>query len=123
MKDKLLMELLNCGYRDLERLLYLLEIAEKFDITVSDIVDLAKNSGSEINLNTLIFFTMDRIMEELAKHSGCIKGKRLYEDFNPHINYFDSWFNNIVDEFIWDCKDKSKYEIIDTFKTKLKETK
>ncbi len=93
-KEDLLMSLLGCGYRDLERLNEVLKIAEKFNISINDIIDYAENIAEEkIEFNALMYSAMRLTLDQIAEN---IPNEQLAEKIREHevfINYMDSWFN------------------------------
>jgi hypothetical protein len=93
-KEELLMSLLECGHKDLERLNEVLKIAEKFNITIDDILNFAEEiTDKNVKFNDIIYSAMRLILFEIAKN---VEDEELAEKIREHevfINYMDSWFN------------------------------
>jgi DNA-binding XRE family transcriptional regulator len=93
-KEELLMSLLECGYKDLERLNEILKIARKFNITIDDILNNAEIVYEEnIKFNEIIDVAMRLILFEISTN---VEDEELAEKIKEHeilVNYFDSWFN------------------------------
>ena len=93
-KEDLLMSLLGCGYRDLERLNEVLKIAEKFNISIDDVIDYAEDiAEGKIDFNTLMYSAMRLTLDRIAEN---MPNEQLAEKIREHevfINYMDSWFN------------------------------
>jgi hypothetical protein len=96
-KDELLMSLLECGYGDLERLNEVLKIAEKFDVTIDDVVDYAEQIVDKtLKFNDVIYSGMQLILDKIAEN---VEDEEIAEKIRNHevfINYMDSWFNFAV---------------------------
>jgi hypothetical protein len=95
-KEDLLQSLLECGYRDLERLNEVLAIARKFNITIDDVLNYAEEIADKtVKFNDIIYsamrLTLDRIAEELEEKGDETADK--LRDWEIFINYMDSWFN------------------------------
>lgn len=93
----LLMSVMDCGYRDLERLTEVLKIAEKLHIEIGDIIKYTEDitTGKRIKFNNLIYSVMRLILDKIADIVG-EKDEDLAEkirDQTIFINYMDSWFN------------------------------
>jgi hypothetical protein len=118
-KDDLLTTLLNCGTRDLDKLVEILDMGnELFDDNIlADVIDeygTYTTSGC-IKFNELMLRLMETIAFKLADDFDL---KSLYEDHyyrktleeywgGPFTNYLDSHFNlNSLDE--WDGKSKDE---------------
>jgi hypothetical protein len=93
-KEELLMSLLECGYRDLERLNEVLKIAEKFKITIDDILDYAEEIADKtVKFNDIMYSAMRLTLDKIAEN---VENEELAEKIREHevfINYMDSWFN------------------------------
>lgn len=92
-KDELLMSLLECGYRDLERLREVLALAGKFSVSIDDVTDYARDiADKNIDVNTLLYsamrLTLDKIAEEVEDEETAEK----IRDHEVFVNYMDSWF-------------------------------
>ena len=108
--NELLMSILKCGYRDLEKLNVVLGIADELDLNIDNIMKYTEeiNEG-KINFNALMYSAMQLIINEIADRiseeyeDGEIANK-LRDNFNPYVNYMDSWFNiEALDS--WDSED------------------
>ena len=99
-KEELLTALLECGYRDLERLEEFLRIAKELNINIDldGIIWELKDEEINIDLNMIMFKVMETIVYDLAEELN--KVEEAQEKFNPFLNYLDSWFNNDLDELI-----------------------
>jgi hypothetical protein len=93
-KEDLLMSLLECGYRDLERLNEVLKIAEKFNITIDDILDYAEEiTDKTVKFNDIMYSAMALTLDKIAEN---VENEEIAEKIREHevfINYMDSWFN------------------------------
>jgi hypothetical protein len=93
-KEDLLMSLLECGYKDLERLNEVLKIAEKFNITIDDILDYAEEIADKtVKFNDIMYSAMRLTLDKIAEN---VENEEIAEKIREHevfINYMDSWFN------------------------------
>jgi hypothetical protein len=93
-KEDLLMNILECGYQDLERLNEIIKIAEKFNITIDDILNYAEEiTEKTIKINDIIYSTMRLTLDKIAEN---ITDEELSEKIREHeiyVNAMDSWFN------------------------------
>ena len=93
-----------------------LKKAEKLDISVDDISDQIENNGcNKTDINSWFYVTIEsifyRFLNDFKKwtkkkypliYDGCGVEDLIYDfecDFNPYINYLDSWFNNELDNY------------------------
>jgi allophanate hydrolase subunit 1 len=95
-KEDLLMSLLECGYRDLERLNEVLAVAGKFNISIDDILDYAEEiTEKTVKFNDIMYsamrLTLDKIAD-LIEHQEPEIAEKL-RDWEILVNYMDSWFN------------------------------
>jgi hypothetical protein len=92
--EDLLMSLLECGYKDLERLNEVLSIAKKFDITIDDILNYAEEiTEKSIKFNDIMYSTMRLVLDKIAEN---VEDEELAEKIRDHeifVNWMDSWFN------------------------------
>ena len=123
--ETLLKELLRCGSRDLDKFGDMMATADNFDISIYDIIENTNSTGIEINalLNsiiTLIFYkVMDLIEDSIDEYDEKYeknednkndkdhtfnaeklvqKVNKIRNDFNPYIDYMDSFFDNNLDD-------------------------
>lgn len=111
-----LTDVLGWGYLDVKALEDYIEVAKKFDIYPEDIKeDIKGYDGDVTDINawfyssiTLIFY---EIRDELKKSTDdgelLEKIEEMEDNFNPFINYMDSWFNNFLDDIDFN-QDKEK---------------
>jgi len=91
--DNLLMAILHCGTRDLEKIKGLIKLANLFGISEEEIVESTEEELGIINANTIIGETMRMTLNAIAEK--CKKKVRDYliEEHGIFVNLFDSWFN------------------------------
>jgi len=95
-KDELLTSLLQCGYRDLERLAEVFAVAEKFGIKVDDVIDDASQiTGGAVEFNDIIYSAMRLVLEKIADEIENVEPEiaEKLRDWEISVNYMDSWFN------------------------------
>lgn len=102
----ILTDLFGWGYRDVETLQELLEFADRLGIasTFDSPAEFIKDSGLDpMDINSWIYAVMNEIMldlsDDIRDEYGDDVADRMME-FNPYINYMDSWFNNCLDR-LW----------------------
>ena len=139
-KNQYLLELttdiLDCGSLDIEKLIELLDIANVYDYSSYDIIENCYNlklKNEKLNINDLIYSAIEIIFNEIisrledyleteAKHDLNLNNYQLEylkdriedlrSDFMPHINYIDSHFNNILDNYTYEeLKDFDKLKV------------
>jgi hypothetical protein len=102
-----LTDVLGWGYADIEALEEYIEIAKKFDIFPDDIIeDIKSYEGDVTDISTwfyssitLIFYEIIDELEKSTDDSDLLeKIQKLRDNFDPYINYMDSWFNNCLDD-------------------------
>jgi hypothetical protein len=127
-REDLLIALLKCGYRDLERLYEVLKIAEKFNITIDDVLNYAEDIANKtVEFNDIIYsamrLTLDIIAEELEEKGDPETADKL-RDWEISINYTDSWFNiealDIRD--VEEIEKLTREQIIENVKEEVKHT-
>lgn len=111
-KEELLTSILNCGTRDLDKLEELINNYENLDGEFDEIMDYVKDLG-EISFGTIAYaamsLTMEKITENMRKavkefvnkneQQKYLKAIEKFEnDFNPYIDYLDTFYNNFLDE-------------------------
>jgi hypothetical protein len=87
--------MLECGSRDLERLSSVFAIAEKFGITVDDVIVNAEGNG-RVKFNDLMYTAMKMILDKIADILDTYKRSETAEKlrkWDVYVNYLDSWFN------------------------------
>jgi len=119
-----LVDILGWGYLDAKKLKEYFDIAKLYDIEVSDIRENIQDDGYNISdINQWFYYTIRSIyfdfcsefQEYTEKEYPLIhKNFRIEEalqeaqdDFNPYINYLDSWFSNELDEMDLGNKEES----------------
>lgn len=122
-------ELLGWGSLDMDKLDYYLGIATMFDVDIEEIRRFIKDiEGDMTDINTWLFATvncafyaiMNAVRDEIEGDEELEeKIQELIDNFDPFINYMDTWFNNILDDVNFD---NSKTEVIQEIIEKLKET-
>jgi hypothetical protein len=126
-KEDLLQSLLECGYRDLERLNEVLAIARKFNITIDDVLNYAEEIADKtVKFNDIIYsamrLTLDRIAEELEERGDSETADKL-RDWEIFINYMDSWFNlDSLDIDVEEIEKLTREQIVENVKEEVKHT-
>jgi hypothetical protein len=121
-KDELLTLLLDCGYRDLERLFEISLIATKFGISTRDILEEVEG---EKTLNNVIYTAMTMTLKSVAKHLRA-RGHYWYadmlEEWEVYVNACDSYFNiEPLDIGIEEIESKNAEQIVEEVKQYLVE--
>ena len=111
LQDKFLASLLNCGSNDVDTMLDYLNVANILDIGMDEIVKDMKQNGTDIDVNTVIYSSiniifntiMDYVEESLDEYTKTHKKlsekvDRIRQNFEPYVNCADSHFNNYLDE-------------------------
>jgi len=108
-KVSLLCNMFGWGYLDVERLLDILEVANEMGIDSDELREYMSDCEmATTDVNSWIFVGMDRInsaifdlIAEDESFDEAIRDKaaELRDDFSPFINFMDSHFNNVLDEF------------------------
>lgn len=91
-KTKLLINLLDCGSLDIDRLVEIVDTCEDFnsDALIDSIGDL-KDNGVELDCNSLMFELLDNLRIDLdAKIMEELNIELLEDDFDIFINYLDT---------------------------------
>jgi len=99
-KEDLLMSILECGIQDLDKMEEILSKAENWlvDIDFDDVIENAKDLG-RIDFNTILYAIMENIVYDLVEDIEDEKiREKILDNFNPFLNYLDSYFNNCLDE-------------------------
>ena len=121
LRTDLLMAILKCGYKDLERLEDLLYLASKLGIDLDNIMEHLEevNSYPELypGVNTLIYFTMRLILNEIADdietEYGDPEVAERVRDFPIYANYMDSWFGiNVLDRSVEELESLDRRDIV-----------
>lgn len=114
-------DLMGWGYLDVGALREFLDEAENFDIYISDVREDIINCGGDItDINDWIYsvkvLTFNAVMDELEAYVEeniddnedlLNEIENLRDNFSPFINYFNSHFNNLLDDIdLTDDKDK-----------------
>ena len=99
-KEKLLTAILECGISDLEKMEEFIKKAENWNVRIDlyDIIEEAKTEFGKIEFNTILYLIMRNIFYDLIQEFEEKDKEILYEEFNPYLNYLDSFFNNPLDE-------------------------
>ena len=99
-KTELLSNLLGCGWRDLDKFEEFLNKAEAWDIKIDlyDIVEETKDIHEAVGFNTLLHTLLDEIFNDLISEFDDEDAELLRDNFAPHLNFLDSWFNNPLDD-------------------------
>ncbi len=91
-EEDLLLSILECGYRDIERLIEVLKIAKKFGITIDDVIDDAMEYTEKIEFNNIMYSAMRLVLNAIAEK---VENKEISEKIREskiYVNYMDSWF-------------------------------
>jgi uncharacterized coiled-coil DUF342 family protein len=121
-----LTDVLGWGSLDIEKLEEYLKIAKKFGVTIDDIREEIQetfrySAGEEgdiadinnwfyVAIHEIFYAIMDEVRNVTEDEEILKKIEELENNFNPYINYMDSWFNNLLDEIDFT---KDKEEIIE----------
>ena len=117
--DLNLKNILGWGYSDIEALKSYIKIAEKFNIYPEDIKeDIREYQGDATDINSWLYSVISaifyKITQEIREIANENKDTELLEridelenEFNPFINYMDSWFSNFLDNIDFN-QDKQK---------------
>jgi hypothetical protein len=121
-KDDLLTLLLDCGYRDLERLFEISLIATKFGISTRDILEEVEGKKT---LNNVIYTAMTMILKSIAKHlraRGYYWYADMLEEWEVYVNACESYFNiEPLDIGIGEIEGKTAEQIVEEVKQYLLE--
>jgi hypothetical protein len=99
--------LFGWGYLDIKKLDDLLYTCSNWSIEVDDLEQLIGDfAGDTTNLNDWIyacihklFYTIFYEVEKYIKDKKLLqKIEHIKDNFDPYVNYMDSWFNNFLDE-------------------------
>lgn len=125
-----LTDVLGWGSLDVKALEDYIKTAEKFKISSDDIKeDIRSYEGDATDINywfystiTLIFYEVMREIRVIAEKNGDAelidKTEYLENNFDPFINYMDSWFGNCLDDIDFN---QGKEEILNDVIEKLRE--
>ena len=91
-KTKLLINLLDCGYLDIDKLIEIVDTCEDFnENALCDSIEDMKNNGVELNVNSLMFELLDNLRCDLSANIEKELGVELFEDdFEIYVNYMDT---------------------------------
>ena len=91
-ETKLLINLLDCGYLDINKLIEIVDTCEDFnENALYDSIEDMKNNGVELNVNSLMFELLDNLRCDLSANIEKELGVELFEDdFEIYINYLDT---------------------------------
>ena len=91
-KTKLLINLLDCGYLDIDKLIEIVDTCEDFnENALYDSIEDMKNNGVELNVNSLMFELLDNLRCDLSAKIEDELGVELFEDdFEIYVNYMDT---------------------------------
>ena len=134
-EEELLTTILDCGIQDIDKLLNLITDYENLGGDIEDVNDYIKYPGVTISFGTITFAVMNLMMNQITdymeksveeyvkqskKEKYIDKIEEIRENFDPYINYMDSWYNNHLDEIDLDSlpinPDVSYIELIDEWK-------
>lgn len=99
----LLSSIIGCGYADVDKLIEIIETADKFGVHIGDTIEEIKLEGLNIDFGSIALLTMERTLSNIAdeiEDSGDQFyypkeiAKYLREDAreNIFINYLDTWW-------------------------------
>ena len=98
MWEALLTQLLDCGPADLEKLKEIITKGEKWGaIDWYDVKDMLSLKRDPPKFNQVMYAIMYSIMDNLTSELSEEEKEMLMEDFEPYVNYLDSYFNNCLD--------------------------
>ena len=122
-KDELLMSLLECGSGDLKRLNEVLKIAEKFGISIDDVLDYAEQIADKtVKFNDVICSGMQLTLDKIAEN---VENEEIAEKIRNHevfINYMDSWFNlAVLDVRLEEIEKTTKEQLVKAVIEEIKE--
>ncbi|MGB9760403.1 MAG: hypothetical protein ACP5PT_07455 [Brevinematia bacterium] len=92
-QEDLLLSILHCGHRDIERLIEVLKLARKFNVTIDDVVSDVEENAEKMKFNNLMYSAMELILNKIAEK---VEDEEISEKLREHeiyVNYMDSWFN------------------------------
>ena len=129
--EEIFCDLFDCGVMDLEKFIKLYKLCEKFGITMDEVKDFMNEVGIKCNLNGFIYAMLSLLNDKIfsreipryIRENGTLTSQLkdtlnelcdfYIDEFNPIVNYMDSWFNNCLDEFIWNTDDLTRRDIIE----------
>ena len=134
----LLAQMFGWGYSDVEHLLEAFQALDNMGISYGDISEeIEATEGKISEINTWIYFTYDRInndifakvMEKLSDALEEGENESIHElaqekinNFSPFINCLDSHFNNLLDNHYFcemSCEDEFLDKIIEELKKEI----
>lgn len=92
-QTKLLINLLDCGYLDIDKLIEVVNTCEDFnENALCDSIENLKDNNMELNVNTLMFELLSNLEFNLIDKIKDELNIELYEDdFEIYINYMDTY--------------------------------
>ena len=91
-QTKLLTNLLDCGYLDIDRLVEIADTCEDFNVNaIYDSIENLKDNNMNLNVNTLMFELLDNLRCDIsAKIEDELDVDLFEDDFDIFINYLDT---------------------------------
>ena len=104
---------LDCRWKDIQKLLEIADFANRIDVKMDffEIVNRVKEYDMRLDINSVLYETMYWIMEDLLEDVDIDTAEMIWNEWSPFINYFDSWFNNPIDELLYE-EDVSREGVI-----------
>jgi DNA polymerase III delta prime subunit len=93
MEEDLLLSILSCGYRDIERLIEVLRLASKFGITIDNVIDNLDCGEKTLEFNNIMYSAMRLVLNAIAEKVENEEISEKIRNYEIYVNYMDSWFN------------------------------